>query len=448
MLICQSVACILLATSTLLIADARADTTQRGVIEIDLRETKQRIMVVGGDMERSANSLLDAADPEEIARWAFSDISFNICRVQFDKHQERHEGQRTFEFYKKQVDAMKLIKKVNPKIEFFAVQRSDYNGYHIDDGNNFPTWVYDPKRGRFQADKHGRFLADFLTHMHREGIPIRYLSCGKEITQLLDASLVLESIHSMHRHLDAAGVPRPLMVEPSAWSLPQAINFMEQVEKLGTTDVIPIFSTHNYANHGEAEWQTFVKAAAQAGASAWDSESGLDHIDNGIAEPPFARQVNSMVNRFKKYRAGIQGEIFFELWSRGIGQETRPIYFQERQHGTRMRAYYIIKHWTNSALGSTVVSAAVRAPATIDAIAFNRNQVLHVWAANLDSEKSANLRIKLRNGEMNDKAASSLLWTNETPIDGSERTLDRIDANGCSIELPPNSFAAIKLRLK
>lgn len=439
-----SIALLLLAVPWFSLVNA----AQRGVIEVSPQEARQRVLVVGGDMERSANALLDAADPEEIARWVFKDINFNVCRVQYDKHQELHEGKKTFDFYKKQIDVMRLIKKVNPKIEFFAAQRSDYNGYRLDDGNNFPTWIYDPEDGQFRADKHGRFLADFLIHMHREGVPIRYLSSGKEITQILDASLAVESIRAMHRNMDDAGVPRPLMAEPSAWSLPQAIDFIEQIEKVGAQDLFPVYTAHNYRNHGESEWRLFVEAAERAGAVAWDSESTMDHVDNGIAEPPFERQVSSMVNRFRKYKAGIQGEIFFELWSRGIGRETRPIYFQEGQRGTRMRAYYIIKHWANAVLNSTVVDTAVRAPATIDAIAFRRNQELCVWAANLDSGLPANLRITIRNCKIRTQSDSYMLWTNETPVDGLERTLERIDASGGTIELPPNSIVAIKMELE
>lgn len=68
-------------------------------------------------MERSSGALLSAADPEQVANWAFRDIKFNTCRVQFDKNQEMIEGASKFEYYAKQVKAMKLVRQANPKIE-------------------------------------------------------------------------------------------------------------------------------------------------------------------------------------------------------------------------------------------------------------------------------------------------------------------------------------------
>jgi hypothetical protein len=368
--------------------------------------------------------------------------------VQYDKHQEKIEGKKNSAFYETQIRAMKLIQETNPGIEFFATQRSDYNGYKLDDGNNFPPWIYSHDTREFNAEKHGRFLADFVIHMHHNGVPIRYLSSGKEITQILGAPEAVETIRFMNKRLDNSGAPRPLMVEPCAWSLPQAIEFIEQVEELGAQDLFHAYSTHNYRHHGETQWRKFVAAAERAGAVAWNGESGMGHLDNGIAEPPFGLNVNSMARRFRQYRAGIHGEIFFEIWSRGIGRETRPIYFQQGQRGQRMRAYYLMKHWTNTVQGCTVVDTAVSGPVTIDAIAFKRGSELILWVANCDSHSSAKIPIKIRNGQIQTDPIEYILWSSQTSIKGSEHTLDARVVEKFGVEIPPLGILAARILLK
>lgn len=422
-----------------------ADTV---AIQISPNETKQLITLMGGDMERSAEMVLEAAESENILRWAFKDTGFNICRVKYDKHQEKKEGGKRFEFYDKQILAMKAVKKTNPDIKFFATQRSDYNGYKIGDRNNFPPWIYNMQSGAFDAKKHGRFLADFVIHMHKNDVPIHYLSTGKEITQVLDARLAIESIQAMHQRLDEANVPRPLMAEPCAWSIPQAIEFIQQVEKLGAQELFHAYTTHNYRNHGSADWQKFVEVAERAGAEAWNDESGMNHVDNGIAEPPFERILESMADRFGQYRAGIQGEIFFEIWSRGIGRETRPIYFQKGQRGIRMRAYYLMKQWAKSAFSSSVVETKVSDSSSIDAIAFKREKELFLWVINHDSNTPLKLKIDVLEEANVSKPLDYTLWSDLVSTEGSQRTIEMNELEELGMDIPSHSILILKLNLQ
>ena len=55
-------------------------------IVVDATNYKQTIDMMGGDMERSSKAVQNAQNKDEILRWSFEDINFNVCRVQYDKH--------------------------------------------------------------------------------------------------------------------------------------------------------------------------------------------------------------------------------------------------------------------------------------------------------------------------------------------------------------------------
>ena len=417
-----------------------------GTITINPGGLRQKITVMGGDMERSSMFLTEAADPGQVADWAFRDISFNICRVQYDKHQEIAEGKPDFNWYRDQIAAMKLVRKANPNIAFFATLRSDYHGYKMGDGNNFPSWVWTPESKTFNAAKWGGFLADYVIHFHRAGVPIRCISTGKEITQTIDARLAIETIRAMFAKLDAAGVPRPEIADPGAWSLPQAVEFIQQVESAGAQKLFHAYATHNYRNHGESEWAGFVHAARHAGAEAWNAESGLGSADIGKNDPPISASVHNMARRIQQYRAGINGEMFFEIWSRGIPRESRAIYFNKGEAAERMRGYYLMQSWTNSVFGNTVVETACGTPPVIDALAFRKDDDLCLWIVNTDSAETFEIDIAF----WNSKAASPVdltSWSKATPAAGTRTPWKSNDKGGLTIWVPPHSItkAAAKL---
>jgi len=99
-------------------------------VTIDLENQGQQIVMMGTDMERSANFLHKASNKNDIIQWVFKDISgMDYLRVVFDKHQELEKGNKNFEFYNLQIKSMQEIKTVQPKIIFWATLRTDYDGY-------------------------------------------------------------------------------------------------------------------------------------------------------------------------------------------------------------------------------------------------------------------------------------------------------------------------------
>lgn len=408
-------------------------------ITITPNETRQTITMMGGDMERSSMFLVEAGDPEQVANWSFKDIAFNVCRVQYDKHQELSEGEPDFPWYDRQVAAMKLVQKANPEIHFFATLRSDYHGYKMGDHNNFPTWVWNPESDKFNAEKWGAFLADYVIHMHRAGVPIRHLSTGKEITQTIDAELAVATAKAMVKKLDAANVPRPLLVDPGAWSLPQATEFIHQVEELGAQKMFHAYATHNYRKHGESDWSEFCLAAKHAGAEAWNAESSLGGDDIGDADPPFAAAVDNMARRIQQYRAGINGEIFFEIWSRGISRESRAIWFEKGAPAKRKRSYYLMQAWTNSVIDRTVVDTSGGTPHAIEALAFRKRNQLSLWLVNNDSAQTFSVPVVIRNSGPA-MPVSLTRWTADSPTTGTQSQWTPGDRKQLTITLPPQSI--------
>lgn len=413
--------------------------TPEVAITINPNQARQTITMMGGDMERSSMFLTEAGNPSEVAGWAFKDIAFNVCRVQYDKHQELTEGKPDFPWYAKQVEAMKLVRQANPKILFYATLRSDYNGYKMGDSNNFPDWVWTKASGRFHADKWGGFLADFVIYMYRSGVPIRYLSTGKEITQIIDAKLAIASAEAMFAKLDAAKVPRPELVDPGAWSLPQGCEFIKQVEGLGKQRMFHAYASHNYRHQGEPEWRAFCKAAGHAGAEAWNAESSLGSGDIGATDPPLAKAVANMADRIQQYRAGIHGEIFFEIWSRGISRESRAIWFKRGEPAKRLRSYYLMRAWTNSVIGRTVLETTRSGPPGVEALAFRQGREMTIWLTNSDSKQAVDVSLATSNSKRI-ALVSFIRWTDDLPITGAKQAWQADDKGRLTLELPPNSL--------
>lgn len=414
-------------------------------ITINPNESRQTITMMGGDMERSSMFLVEAANPMQIANWAFKEISFNVCRVQYDKHQELREGAPDFPWYERQVQAMKLVQAANPKIAFFATLRSDYHGYKMGDSNNFPTWIWKPDSKQFRAEKWGGFLADYVIHMHRSGLPIRYISTGKEMTQLIDAKLAVATAKAMFEKLDAAKVPRPQLTEPGAWSLPQATDFIRQAGEIEELKMFHAYATHNYRKHGESDWREFCLAAKHAGAEAWNAESSMGGRDIGDSDSPFSIAVDNMARRIQQYRAGINGEVFFELWSRGISRESRAIWFRKGIPAKRHRSYYLMKAWTNSVIGRTVVETTCATPHAIEALAFRKGNQLSLWLVNTDSALAFDVPLIIRSSEST-TPISVTHWTTATQSIGT--TSDWTPGDQARvIALPPQSitFATVTL---
>ncbi|MFA6832014.1 MAG: hypothetical protein WCR36_07065, partial [Bacteroidaceae bacterium] len=177
---------------------------------------KQKILFIGGDMERSQSFLQQAVNPEQVAAWCFGDVHFEICRVSYDKQQELIEGKKNFHFYDNAIKSMKLLQKVNPDIRFWSTMKSDYNGY--EHTNNLPKWICDYKpTTRFDCDKYASFLADYLELMENNGVRIHYLAVAKEWVHVVTAQRAKEIINKLNILCEQRQIQKPLYVDPASW---------------------------------------------------------------------------------------------------------------------------------------------------------------------------------------------------------------------------------------
>ncbi len=390
-------------------------------ISINATDFRQTIDLMGGDMERSANAIQNAQNKEEIVDWAFNDIALNTCRIQFDKNQELVEGVKNWDFYAKQLATMQLIKTVNPNIRFFACLRTDYDGYG--DENNLPDWICNYKMKAIDSDKLGVFLADYVEYMNNQGLPITYLSLVKEWSTFLTADKAQYVILKLNSELSARGVAKPLIIDQGFWSLSQGITYMNRVKALGTKDLYDGFCTHNYSKQDASVWASFMSTANSLQKAVYNDETnaGAGGPTYG-AEPEFTVPLSAYVERCISYQAGLKGEIFFEIWSRGINKETRAIYYPSGGTGKRLRGYYMMKHFANQVADSKYITSATSTMPDVYTMSFRLNNQIVLWVINNSLTPYNSIPVNIQN-ETIDGSVNKLYWTVDTPITGSDETL-------------------------
>jgi len=408
-------------------------------VDIDAQDMKQVIDMMGGDMERSSKAVQNAGNTEQIIQWGFGDINFNTCRVQFDKNQELVEGTKNWGFYTKQVATMQAIKALNPDIKFFGTARTDYDGFG--DENNMPDWIVDYNTKVIDTTKYAVFLADYLEYMHDQGVTITYLSIIKEWTSYVKAHYADDIIRILMRECDARGVPRPLISDQGFWSLSQGIWYMRDVVDLGTQDLYHSFSTHNYQNEGEAKWIQSITAANALGKPMYDDEmsTGAGGPSYGV-EPDVSKTVGVYSERAVAYKAGLAGEIIFEIWSRGIDRETRAIYYPAGGVGRRMRGYFIMKQFANNILGSRYTTSILDALPQVSAMVFRLEDKMVLWVMNEGNEVYYDVPVQIENETVISSVVTKY-WTNATPIEGDSAVLDS-EFSKFHITIDSNSIAS------
>ena len=420
-------------------------------LKIKLDERKQQIMLVGGDMERSQFFLQKAAVPEEIAQWCFQDIHFDVCRVSYDKKQELEEGKKNLAFYEDAVKSMQLLRRVNPDIQFWATMKSDYNGYNNE--NNLPDWICDYKpTTRFDCDKYAIFLADYLEYMQQNGVAIKYLAVAKEWVGVINAERARQIIVRLNKECVARDVVKPLYVDPASWGITQGVNFIKSAEEIGSLDLYYGFSTHNLNNneHDKVLYETFVAEANKYQKYAFADETGTGSGGRTNGEEPetLAALLDAYQEKTEYYKDGIQGEILFEPFSRGVNSETRAIYFKKEEQAKRMRSYYVMQTFVNGIAGKDMYYV----PAHI----YNVKPEVHVMAFVNDDE----LFLALINRSQDDLEGLSVLWEGafshekaeqtqfdiSLPIEGQKEELDITD-NSLVISLSSESITFLKIQL-
>ncbi len=411
---------ILLSTITLCLFIQSIFVSGQSII-VNTSNYKQTIDMIGGDMERSSKAVQNAKNTQEIIEWGFKDINFNVCRVQYDKNQELVEGTKNWSFYDKQVETMKAIKAVNPDIRFFATMRSDYDGYG--DDNNLPDWIINYNTKVMEREKYGIFLADYCEYMSQQGVPISIISIAKEWMWFVKAEKVVDIAAKMFSELDARGIERPVISDQGFWSISQGITYLNHVKSLGSKDLYHSFCSHNYDNESKEKWVEIIDMSNELGKSMYDDETSTGSGSPTYGEErPMYKQIGEYIKKANRYESGLCGEIFFEIWSRGIDKETRAIYFPAGGTGTRKRGYYLMKQFSNNILNSRYVTSDIASMSKVYTIAFRKENQVVLWVINEGTSAFSSFPIGVDAFKIEGDVKLHY-WTDETPVTGLETTL-------------------------
>lgn len=408
-------------------------------IRFDVSDKRQPIDMIGGDMERSQSNLINAGDPEQVARWCFEDIKFTVCRVSYDKKQESTEGTKNFAFYDDAVWAMQLIKSINPDIKFWATMKSDYNGYNS--SSNLPDWIcdYNPTTW-FDWEKYGIFLADYLEYMEGQGVPISYISTAKEWTSVVTPVRSKMIIQQVISECEERNITLPLFTDPASWSITQGVNWVKQVDAVASADLYHSFSTHNLDTSEDDYnlYEEFVAETSKLNKPAYcdETSAGSGGSNDGVESTTMKSMIRELTERTEFYKDGINGEIVFEIFSRGYNNENRAIYFQNGGEARRTRSYYVMKTFMNS-LGVDkyyIPSIDFEIAENVYSMAFANDDELFVTLINNNEEELEDFTLQVRGGD-SDTTASIVLYEIPDPDDvylniaGDEKTAEVVDNN-------------------
>jgi len=427
------------------------DSPESYTLRINPHKFKQKIIFIGGDMERSQDFLQQAVNPKQVAKWCFGDVHFDICRVSYDKKQELIEGKKTFNFYDNAIKSMKLLKKVNPDIRFWATMKSDYNGYGHE--NNLPDWIcdYKPTTG-FDCDKYAGFLADYLELMQNNGVRIHYLAVAKEWIHVVTAERAKQTILRLNSICKQRKIHKPLYVDPASWGVTQGAAFVRQVDKIGSQGLYYGFSTHNLnkKEHSKFLYEDFVSAVSHCGKYAFADETATGSGGRTHGEEP--DNIDHILNAYREktefYHDGIQGELFFEPFSRGVSSETRSIYFKKNGQAKRMRSYYVMRHFVNSIAGKGMYYVPFYtedAKKEVYAMAFTNGEELFVTIVNQYDGLQSNVSISLPN-DYQVGTVKRCIFEKTFSILGEEDQIEGVNSS-VTFNLPAKSITFLSFKL-
>ncbi|GIZ09706.1 hypothetical protein FUMI01_24330 [Flavobacterium sp. UMI-01] len=423
----------------------------------------QLIEMMGGDMERSSDFIQKASNTNEILDWFIKDIDFNYFRVRYDKNQELNEGVKNWNFYANQVLTMKRIREINPDIKFLATMRSDYNGYNMGNHNNLPEFIYNyactgkDANGKcisstgdlsFYSDKYGVFLADYIEFMYNQGVPIDYLATAKE-WQIVTAQRSHEAYLKMKAELETRGIPVPKIIGPASWGINTGVNYVNSVKNNNYTDEYFGFSTHDLGGTPNL-WGSFVAASHSAGKLAFNDESAYSPGGRTSGAEPTDLQglINAYSDKYHMYEGGISGELFFEIWSRGIDSETRGVYFRNGQAGTRMRSYYVMKDFANSAVNKYYCKSNLMFSSNVKALVFRDDLTVSVWLINDNDTAYNNMELQMPDETIYGNVRQHY-WDNPTQKEAFVNSIANPDTGSSSVKvnLSPKSINYFKFAI-
>lgn len=412
------------ALISILLGGVVAHAQHSAVIRLDT--PKQKIVMMGADMERSAHFLQSAKNKEEIIQWVFKDAEGILyLRIAYDKKQEMHRGQKNMAYYDKLVASMQQIKAVSPQIRFWATLKTDYDGYGKN--NNLPDWIYTGEGydgGRYDPNKldvhhYVNFLADYLEHMYEKRVPIYCLSVGKEWSQVISPEKASEVIRGLQKECKIRRIPAPIFIGPATWGVRGGIKDLKQIKEMGDADLYAGFCAHQYDEPTENDWRQFVKLSESMGKFAFDDETNLGSGGRTNGEEPSVTSPIKVYNkRARTYRAGLSGEVFFENWSRGINSETRSIYFRRGQNAKRMRSYWLFKEFTGNTMFGTYIPTNLSAGTEeLETMTFQKGNSVTIWVMNSGPDDVQAMNFNLQGGSLNMRQkVDHKLWT-DTVVD-------------------------------
>lgn len=112
-----------------------------------------------------------------------------------------------------------------------------------------------------------------------------------------------------------------------------------------------------------------------------ETSTGAGAATNGV-EPAITKPIGVYIEKCIAYEAGLSGEIFFEIWSRGIDRETRAIYSPWKGTGTRLRGYYIMKQFANNVLNSKYITTTASSMPNVYTMTFRKDNQVMLWVIN------------------------------------------------------------------
>ncbi len=443
--------------------------------DVQLNDRQQQIRFIGSDMERSADHMQMAKSPEQIAQLAFGDINFSICRVSFDKEQEMVEGVKNMAFYDKPIQSMKDIRKVNPTIEFWGTLKSDYDGYG--DDSNLPDWICsypsDAEPNFFHADKYAKFLADYLELMQSEGVGLSYIAVSKEWSTYITPAITVEIVKHLKQECKERGIVEPKITDPAAWSIKQGIAFVDGIKELGALSEFYCLTTHKYDKKDTSTYKDFVDAVKAAGGDCFpfqdETGSGAGSRmteENPNLELPTIHQImGNYSTKAALYRDGMEGELVFEPFSRGVYPERRSIHFDVGQEPRFMRAYYCLKEFVNSVApkntkpnlmyeGGVNPESKYYVPTTtcceledVEIMSFANDSEVAVCLINRSSSTLEAAAVTL-DGVKRAKHASGRMFNKDLPIEGEELPKISVGGNTAMLgDIPAESVVFFTVKL-
>lgn len=427
-------------------------------ISVDAGNDQQFISMMGGDMERSGGNFLNAYNQQEIINWCVKDIPMDTWRVRYDKLQEMEEGVKDFSVYDGDVLAMKMILDLNPEVKFFATMKSDYGGYNEDNRNNFPVFIYDywydETDGNyygdrsFDAQKYSVFLADYLEFMEDSGVPITYLSTSKEMYWTMTTDKVVNTISALKSELTSRGMNMPLIIDPGAWSITEAIRTIDNYVDAGINDEVIGYCSHDYWESENKTWEEFVDKANTNGKFAYNDETEHGGMNRSTYEPDFEEALYVYKEKAETYAAGLEGELMFEIWPRGVNEVDdqgfwgKAIFFN-KSVAYRMRAYYIMKEFMIGSAKSHYVNSTLNAlDSDVHIMAFKKDGQLSVWVINDSETDYSNIPLAINNSNLLEVGMNvkNTIWNEDTQREGEIETLTIDQKDMLTASLPAKSI--------